>query len=43
MLVPALRMLAISPVFSPKRKRQIKRMRNQMVIFAMASSCADIL
>jgi hypothetical protein len=31
-------MLAISPTFSPKIKRQIKRMRSQMVSFGMASS-----
>jgi hypothetical protein len=38
MLVPELRMLAISPVFSPKIKRQIKRIRSQMVSFGMAAS-----
>jgi hypothetical protein len=40
MLVPEFRMLAISPVFSPKIKRPIKRMRSQMVTFGMASSRA---
>jgi hypothetical protein len=33
-------MLAISPVFSPNIKRQIKRARSQMVTFGMASSGA---
>jgi hypothetical protein len=40
MLVPEFRMLAISPVFSPNIKRQIKRTRSQMVTFGMASSGA---
>jgi hypothetical protein len=40
MLVPELRMLVISPVFSPKIKRQMKMMRSQMVSFGMASSSA---
>jgi hypothetical protein len=40
MLVPELRMLVISPVFSPKIKRQMKKMRSQMVTFGMASSSA---
>jgi hypothetical protein len=43
MLVPEFRMLAISPVFSPKTKRQIKRTRSQMVTFDMASSRAVLL
>jgi hypothetical protein len=38
MLVPEFRMLAISPVFSPNSKRQIKMTRSQMVTFGMASS-----
>jgi hypothetical protein len=48
MLVPEFKMLAISPVFSPKIKRQIKRTRSQMVSFGMAYSgvfyhCAKFL
>ena len=42
-LVPEFRMLAISPVFSPNNKRQIKRTRSQMVTFGMASSGAFFL
>jgi hypothetical protein len=43
MLVPELRILATSPEFRPKIKRQMKRMRSQMVTFGIASSSAVIL
>jgi hypothetical protein len=38
MLVPEFKMLAISPLLSPKIKRQIKRTRSQRARFGMASS-----